>query len=85
MVSWKRQICQFKWVLYLSVGLDINGISLLFSKQAQSDSLNIMDVPTIIEEMTERLEKCKKGNFFIFIFAVDAVTCVLLLFYGCYY
>jgi hypothetical protein len=55
--GWLRKMQQFKFVAYLIVMCDIHTANKIFSKQAQSDSALIIDVPAFREDYRNNLKK----------------------------
>jgi len=57
--GWLRQLKQFKFVAHLVVLVDIHTVSKVFSKNAQSDELLIIDVPAFRSSCKSSLEKLR--------------------------
>ena len=56
--GWLRSMVQFKCVAYLIVMSDVHTTNKVFSKQAQSYSPLVIEVPTFLGDYKVRLQNC---------------------------
>jgi hypothetical protein len=59
LAGWVAQLSQFKYVAYLSVIGDLHTVSVIFSKEEQSDVNLVLDVPKIQVEAKARFRKLR--------------------------
>ena len=62
MTKWVRHVSSIKFPIMLASLLDVHGRSQIYSKQVQSDSTFVIDLPTFREQLFKSLENLRQTN-----------------------